>query len=289
MDNETIINSPENKDAIIRTHSESGTGSVNSHWIETAAEIIVIDAQRTLSSANGLLEKVSETGKPIVAVCLTHSHPDHFGGWRAIADRFPQAQFFSSQATLDGIKADRQGFIKLAKGILRDDFSDEIPHPIRIVNSGEEIVFGNLKLLVDEIGAGEAEAMTMFYLASQKTLFTGDLIANQMTPLLTEGRTGAWLKQIETIAAKYAEAETILPGHGQSGAARELLNAQKKYLQQVRSIVSRELENGKTLTDANKKAAVKTVERLYPGYFPVAEIPDFIALNVDAVARELNQ
>lgn len=50
---------------------------VNSVIIETQNGIIVVDAQFLVSEAQKLKQQIEQLGKPLLAVIITHPHPDH--------------------------------------------------------------------------------------------------------------------------------------------------------------------------------------------------------------------
>lgn len=272
----------------VSTYNEPGVGSVNSHLIETRQGIIVVDMQRSVASANRVVAQLKAMNKPVLALILTHEHPDHMGGWQAFARAFPGVPFYLSQAARDAIIADKFGFQQLSEQASGDNFSEGVPVPTGIVRDGESYELGGLQFVVDEIGAGEAEGLTMLYVPAVRTLFSTDLIANRMTPFLIEGRTTAWLRQLDAVEAAYGGAETIYPGHGQPGTVAALVANQREYLRYFRQLITAQLQqNRNAIPPAAKQAIINAVEARYPGYLPVAELPMLLEKNIDAVAQEL--
>jgi glyoxylase-like metal-dependent hydrolase (beta-lactamase superfamily II) len=53
---------------------------VNSHIIETATQLFVVDAQYMLPYAGEVVAHAAALGKPITRLYLTHFHPDHVLG-----------------------------------------------------------------------------------------------------------------------------------------------------------------------------------------------------------------
>lgn len=126
-----------NDSFVVKTYSAPGMASVNSHYIVTDAGVIVIDTQRVLSQAANLLQQIKATGKPVIAVILTHNHPDHIGGLAQIIKEYPNVPIYATQTTVDAIAADKGGFQKASKEQLKDDFPSEIPRPDKIIRAGE--------------------------------------------------------------------------------------------------------------------------------------------------------
>lgn len=54
--------------------TQEGNGSVNLWILEGGDCVVLIDAQRSLSLGRNAAERVRATGKPLLAVSLTHPH-----------------------------------------------------------------------------------------------------------------------------------------------------------------------------------------------------------------------
>jgi glyoxylase-like metal-dependent hydrolase (beta-lactamase superfamily II) len=142
--------------------------------------------------------------------------------------------------------------------------------------------------------------MTLVYLPSQKLLFTGDVVNNEMTPFLAEGHSLDWVRQLEYIIQNYSEAAFLFPGHGQSGPAKILLDKQLNYLNTFRSLVEQKLQSvaqagdkrSANITEIGKIEIKDELQRLYPNYFPVAKLPsdlDLNDMNIGAIVKEMRQ
>jgi glyoxylase-like metal-dependent hydrolase (beta-lactamase superfamily II) len=148
-----------------------------------------------------------------------------------------------------------------------------------------------------DIGPGEAGDMTLIHLPSQKLLFTGDVVNNEMIPFLAEGRSIDWIKQLEYIIQNYSDAKVLFPGHGQSGPAKILLDKQLNYINTFRSLVEQQLqsvgeETSANITENGKIKIKNELQRLYPNYIPVAKLPsnfDLNDLNINAIVKEIGQ
>src|SRR5262249_61629531 len=77
---------------LIHTCRSSPEGAlVNAYLVETRAGVVAVDSHLTVSDSRALRRNVEHLGKPLLAVLLTHSHPDHYGGLTAFVagDRVP--------------------------------------------------------------------------------------------------------------------------------------------------------------------------------------------------------
>jgi glyoxylase-like metal-dependent hydrolase (beta-lactamase superfamily II) len=294
----------------IHNYTSSGLAPVNSWIIETKDGVVVIDAQRQLSEGKKVLNEVQKINKPILGIIITHPHPDHINGAAALLNGTSNVPIYSTQSTFDIMKNDTGGYIALSKQLLpHNEYSDQTVLPNRIVKSGENITIDGITYHFEDLGLGEASDMTLIYLPLQKIMFTGDVVNNHMHPFFAgavspESRShiSEWIKQIDYLRHNYPDAKILFPGHGQSGAARTLLDEQLNYLNTFRSLVEQQMQSpaaeeevvggdrsAANITQEGKTIIKSELQRLYPDYNPVATLPNMLDYNIDAVAKEISQ
>ena len=99
------------------------------------------------------------------------------------------------------------------------------------MEDAETLEFGTIVLTVDDIGPGEAIAMSLFRDPRTGVLFTGDLMDNDMQGFLFEQRTAEWLGQLAYAEARYAHSDAIAyPGHGAEASLARLITEQRVWL-----------------------------------------------------------
>jgi glyoxylase-like metal-dependent hydrolase (beta-lactamase superfamily II) len=271
-------------DIRIHTYASPGAGSVNTHWVESASGVVVIDAQRLVSQAGIVLNEIAKTGKPVEALILTHAHPDHIGGAKAFTDAFPHAAVIASQPVIDTMRSDEGGLLALARYWLAEDFAPV--EPTRALADGETLSLAGLSFATRQMGPGESSSVNVLFLAKAGALFAADVVFHAMTPYLAERRTGQWLRQLERLQETFPSAAVIYPGHGAPSDARALIAHTRDYLSRVRELVAARRAREPELTPEVRAALVSEIERLYPDYLPVAAIPDVVGLNVEGVWAE---
>jgi glyoxylase-like metal-dependent hydrolase (beta-lactamase superfamily II) len=93
------------------------------------------------------------------------------------------------------------------------DFSDIPMTPPNRVFEGElEIQVGDKSVLLIELGPAHTRGDAVVYSASDKTLFTGDLLFKDSHPIIWEGPVSSWIAALNRLIDM--DVETVVPGHG---------------------------------------------------------------------------
>lgn len=134
---------------------------------------------------------------------------------------------------------------------------------------------GSKEIHLIEVGPAHTGGDLLVHVPADKTLFTGDILFIEGTPILWVGPVGNWIKACETIEAM--ELETIVPGHGpltdKAGVARV-----REYLCYIRDEAKERFAQGMTAFDAARSIALDD----YSNWGDAERI----AVNVAALYRE---
>jgi glyoxylase-like metal-dependent hydrolase (beta-lactamase superfamily II) len=274
----------------IHTHSsrEGGIYS-NAYLVETDDGVIAIDSTLTVSESSSLKSKIEGIDKPLLAILLTHPHPDHVAGVTNLINSrnvSENVQILATEAVDRVIRATEEPKRRQWSPVFKEEWIDKWTYPNRIVNDGETVTFDGISYKLIDLGpGGDSDANSIWILNTQpKAAFVGDLIFNGIHSYIADNHLSDWLVNIERARKLVTDGDRIYPGHGDAGSL-ELFDAQKGYLQAYSDAV-RKIANGTTtLTDSEKQQLTTTMEQFLQGN----RLSFLISLSADAVATELER
>jgi len=203
---------------------------VNSHIVETATGIVVVDAQYTLTFAREAVAYAATLGKPIIRLYITHYHPDHLLGAPAFSS--PIYALASVAARIDAV-GDRVAAEEHEK--LGDTVPPRAERPNQIVAPGIEMIDG-IRFEFLHLQHAETQDALMVGFPDHGVLITQDLIYNRVHVFIGERAFDGWAAALQRTQA--LDYDTLLPGHGSPGGP-ELYSAMSHYLETARDALSK--------------------------------------------------
>lgn len=153
--------------------------AVNSYLVHVPKGIVAVDGQLTVADAGKVRDAVQATGRSLVAVVVTHPHPDHYAGAGIIAGDAP----IVATAAVDTIvRRDDELKASVVGPMMGDQWPTERRFPDQMVSPGETIDLGGAAWRVEAMGAGESHADTVWWRDDQ-TVFVGDVACSNGTPI----------------------------------------------------------------------------------------------------------
>jgi glyoxylase-like metal-dependent hydrolase (beta-lactamase superfamily II) len=268
----------------VRTHVSSEAGILaNAYLIETGDGVVAVDATLTVSDAKALRARLDALGRPLLAVLVTHGHPDHYNGLTQLVAGTSVP--IITTAAVDRVIREWDAKKEAQwKPLFKDEWPVRRTFPNRLLQSGDAVSFGSVRFTVHDLGPGEShnDAYWVAEDGATRVAFIGDLAFNGEHSYVSDGHTGAWLANLERTEEALAGVAPIYPGHGPAGGL-ELLDQQRRYLQRYRDAVGGIARGRSTLTEAEKAKLTDVML----AFLPTGKLTFLIANGADAVAAEL--
>jgi glyoxylase-like metal-dependent hydrolase (beta-lactamase superfamily II) len=238
---------------------------VNAYLVETPTAVVVIDATLGVSDARALRAWVDALKKPLAAVVITHSHPDHYGGVTALLGG-TTVPIYAVAGVDEVIRRDDAA----KEQILRPMFGDEWPavrtFPSRTVRGGERVAIADAVFTVTDLGPGESPHDSVWRLESDSApqAFVGDLVYSHMHAFLGDGFFDHWLANLERAKRELPADTRLFMGHGQPVVGLDILQWQANYIQRFVGVLWSAVERDGLQGDALADAVTAVMKQVLP-------------------------
>jgi glyoxylase-like metal-dependent hydrolase (beta-lactamase superfamily II) len=194
---------------------------VNAYLVETPRGVVGIDSMLTVSDGRALRGKLEELGKPLLAVLLTQSHPDHYGGLtELIADE--DVPIIATQGVLDVIRRDDPVKEAILRPMFGEQWCEKRTFPNTTIRDGESVSFDGVKFTVIDLGPSESPHDSPWLLGDgESTVFLGDQIYDHMHCYLADGFYQEWLTNIGLLRERFDADAVLHIGHGGPASAAD--------------------------------------------------------------------
>jgi glyoxylase-like metal-dependent hydrolase (beta-lactamase superfamily II) len=272
----------------IHTHACGEEGIfVNAFLVETRAGVVAVDATLTVSTSKALRARLDALGKPLLAVLITHPHPDHVAGLAHLVDdgATPIYATAAAQALMRRLELPKRAQWTPLYG---QEWVQQWRYPNQTVVDGQQLEFDGVRYTVHDLGPGGDSDANAIWIAqpmargARPVAFLSDLIFHGIHSYLADGGVLAWLANLERVADLCRECVQAFPGHGEAGPPLRLIDAQRAYLLHYVGRLQT-LGGDGVLTDEIRAALTRDMT----AWLPDAGLQFLIGMSADKVLAEL--
>jgi len=200
---------------------------VNTGFIVSQAGVIVIDTGPSKAYGMALREAIaSVTRQPVVAVYITHQHPDHFLGNQAFHD----VPIAALPATKEIIKRDgdalTDGMYRMVGGAMAGTDPVVPAHEAKagIYQFGDR----RIEIIAAQGHSGHHDSDLMILDHNTGTLFAGDIVFHNRAPTTPSADLAHWLEALDAIDGM--DIKVLVPGHGPVANDHGPVDQTRRYL-----------------------------------------------------------
>jgi glyoxylase-like metal-dependent hydrolase (beta-lactamase superfamily II) len=138
----------------IHTHASGEAGiCANAYLVETDHGVVAVDATLTVSESKSLRAKIDALNKPLLAVLITHPHPDHVAGITQLVQStdLPIVALESVDKLMRTLEEPKR---TQWKPLFKDEWIDKWTYPNRFVKDCETVTFDEVTYRVYDMGPG---------------------------------------------------------------------------------------------------------------------------------------
>jgi glyoxylase-like metal-dependent hydrolase (beta-lactamase superfamily II) len=251
---------------------------VNAYLIESASDVVVVDATLGLSDGRRLRALINETGKPLAGVIVTHPHPDHYGAVTALVSDL-DVPVYAVGGVDDVIRRDDADKERILRPMFGEEWATTRTFPTHRIQDGDRVSIGSATFRVVDVGPGESPHDSWWVLESDAgtRVFAGDLVYNHMHAYLADGFCEQWLDNLARARRELPADAELFMGHGDPTQSPQILDWQvgyiEEFLEAVRSAADSDCPSGDELTEA--------VVRRMKTYLPNDDLEFLMRLSVE--------
>jgi len=221
----------------------NGGNIVNTGFIVTSNGVVVIDTGPSLRYGMQMKEAISKfTDKKIIAVYLTHHHPDHFLGNQA----FIGIPIYALAGTVNNIKNEGAAFTDNLYLMVGDWMrGTDAYEPTQSVEPGIISIGGHDLEIFSYEGHTNSDMAILDH--STGVLFSGDLVFHNRTLTTPHANIAEWKRTLMVI--KRLPFTVLVPGHGAVSKNKDVLDQVLDYLTWLDMSLTQAAESGLSMAE----------------------------------------
>jgi glyoxylase-like metal-dependent hydrolase (beta-lactamase superfamily II) len=234
-----------------------------------------------MTGSKGVRLKLESLNKPLLAVLVTHAHPDHYAGLKQVVAS-DQVPIVAAEGVDKIIRRDDALKNQIIGPMVGEEWPTERIFPNQTRRNGESVTFDGLTFTLIDLGPGESPHDSIWKLeGDEEILFAGDLAYHHMHSYLLDGFYEDWLRNIQRISAEYANAKFYI-GHGDAPVSREILEWQRSYINTFVAAV-------KSAKGRNMEAIREEVKAKMHAFLPTEALYFLTDLSVEPMRKILRK
>jgi len=270
---------------------DGGWGWSNAGLIVDGGESLLVDTLFDLPLTAEMLKAMHgaepEATRQIGTLVNTHANGDHCHGNQLVEGAEIIASVASAQEMSELPPESMAALMHAAKtmGPVGDYFIqcfgafrfDGISHtpPTRTFEGELTLTVGDKQLDLIEVGPAHTRGDVLVHVPQDRTVFTGDILFIQGTPIMWAGPVENWIDACRRIEAM--DVETIVPGHGPI-TDKHGVSEVRRYLEYIRDEARKRFDAGMDVFEAAKDIELED--------FSSWGDAERIAVNVDRLYRD---
>jgi glyoxylase-like metal-dependent hydrolase (beta-lactamase superfamily II) len=252
---------------------------VNAYLVETTNGVVAVDGLLTVTAAKEMRAGLERLGKPLLAVLVTHSHPDHYVGLGELLAGY-DVPIVAPQGVIDTIAVDDATKDQIIGPMFGDEWPTNRVFPNTPIDDGDSLTLDEVTFTVIDLGPSESPHDSPWLLGEdEKKVFLGDQIYDHTHCYLADGFYAEWLANIEQLRARFPEDAIFYIGHG-GPVGGDMWDWQRGYIELFVDTVS----NADWSDPEQAKAAVVAEMKAYE---PSDELQFLMELSIEPVAAKL--
>jgi cyclase len=276
-------------------------GYSNAGLVSGDGDSLLVDTLFDLKLTREMLDEMKgiTSTRPIGSLVNTHANGDHCFGNELVPDR---ATIYATVAAAEEMKdapASRLDALKTAPDEEIADFANyafgdfdfaEVTgrDPDQTFEHELTLSVGGREVVIRDLGPAHTRSDSIVLVPSARTVFTGDLVFVEGTPIAWAGPISNWTAACEAIAS--LDVDTVVPGHGPITGRQGVLDvkryfdfvfaeAQKRHAAGMDSMEAAfDIELGEFTELSDAERIVVTVETIYRDLDPSRPAPDPAAM-----------